>query len=169
MNFGELLQSKKKSHFYLMHLSYGYDLKERERLWNYAVRENLIGLDLPDKVQTDWNNLTETEKKAVGRFWVRQFNLFCNEMIIGDYVVVANGHLYLLGIAKVTEQKYYFDRKLSGTEKTGFFDHIRKVKWIMVHDYEGLPFSQQLKGFNGTILKVTPESRYWDTLTGLDL
>lgn len=169
MNLKELLTSKKKERLYLMHLSYGYDLKERERLWNYAVRENLIGLDLPDKVKTDWNNLTETEKKAVGRFWVRQFNLFCNAMTAGDYVIVVNGHLYFLGIATVTEKKYYFDKSLTGTEETGFFDHIRKVKWIVTHDYKGLPLAQPLKGFNGTILDITPKSNYWDTLTELNL
>lgn len=168
MNFGELLKSKKKERFFLMHLSYGYNLKERERLWNTAVRENLIGLDLPDKVKTDWNNLTETEKKVAGRFWVRQFNLFCNEMAVGDYVVVVNGQLYLLGIATISERKYRFDRRLSGTEKNGFFDHIRKVNWIVKHDYHGVPLSHQLKGFNGTLLEVTPRSRYWASLTGMN-
>jgi hypothetical protein len=47
MNFGELLRSEKKNCFYLMHLSYGGDKKDQQRLWNYALENNLIGLDSP--------------------------------------------------------------------------------------------------------------------------
>ena len=167
MKLRELLQSKKKDYFYLMHLSYGRDLEERKRLWNFAVKENLIGLDLPDLVEADWNTLTVEKQKEVGRFWFRQFNLFCNDMSVGDYVVVVNGQLYLLGIATV-EGKHYFDKRLTGMSKTGFFDHIRKVKWIVSHKYEGVVLPERLGGFNGTILKITPHSCYWGSLAKIN-
>lgn len=167
MNLGELFQSKNKNYFYLMHLSYGYDLEERERLWNYAVKENLIGLDLPDKVKEDWNTLTEKKQKVAERVWIQQFNIFCNDMSIGDYVVVPNGQLYLLGIGTISEKKYWFDKNLSGIEENGFFDHLRKVKWITTHDYKGVLLPEQLSGFDRTLLKVTSQSRYWEILTGI--
>ncbi|MGD0204500.1 MAG: hypothetical protein ABSC20_11435 [Candidatus Bathyarchaeia archaeon] len=150
MNLGEWLDSKKKDDFYLMHLSYGdknrrVNLEERERLWNFALGKNptgrnLIGLDWPDEVKTDWNNLTDTEKQAVSIPWPSQFNLFCNEMIADDDVVIVNGIFYFLGLAVLTEQEYHYDRKLTGKRGSGFFDHLRNVEWKTKHDYEGTPY-----------------------------
>lgn len=51
MNFGDLLRSERKDYFYIMHLSYGTNKAERERLWNYAIDKKMIGLDLPDIVR----------------------------------------------------------------------------------------------------------------------
>lgn len=69
MNFGELLKSEKKNYFYIMHLSYGGDKKDQERLWNYALENNLIGLDSPKLVKADWATLSEEEKSVVKLTW----------------------------------------------------------------------------------------------------
>jgi hypothetical protein len=48
MKFGSIVLSRGKDYFYIMHLAYGLGReKERERLWNYAKQNKLIGLDLP--------------------------------------------------------------------------------------------------------------------------
>ena len=169
MNFGDLLSSEKRDYFYIMHLSYGNDEKERKRLWNYATENNIIGLDLPDKVKKDWVTLSELERQVVSNVWTRQFDLFCNEMKTGDYVLALNGQLSLLGIAKIKDPKHRFDKRLTGKEKTGFFDHIRRVDWKLKYEYGGIPLSQQLKGFNRTLFKVTPQSSWWDSLKRVNL
>ena len=73
-----------------MHLSYGKDKTQRKRLWEYAVFNNTIGLDL-DTVTRNWVTLSATERKKTSLNWIRQFNRFCEEMRVGDYVVILNG------------------------------------------------------------------------------
>jgi hypothetical protein len=51
MNFQDLLAGKRKDYFYIMHLSYNGD--RREKLWNYAKDRGLIGLDVQGIVTDD--------------------------------------------------------------------------------------------------------------------
>jgi hypothetical protein len=167
---GDLLSSEHKDHFYIMHLSYGSDKNERERLWKYATDKNMIGLDLPDVVTKDWVTLSESERQATPRNWIRQFDLFCREMHVGDYVVILNGIYSVLGIAKITEPRHRFDPTLSGKKNNGFFDHIReKVDWIKKYPYDGCPLPQPLT-FDNTLERVTSRSRSlrWKILAMLD-
>lgn len=165
MNFGELLKSEKKNYFYIMHLSYGGDKKDQERLWNYALENNLIGLDSPKLVKADWATLSEEEKSVVSSTWKRQFNIFCFDMKSRDYVVVLNGFSHLLGIGKVSAP-HKFDYSLSYK----FFNHTRKVDWKLKCDYEKrLLLPQPLKGFNNTLSKVTEASSRWSFLQNVEL
>jgi len=166
VKIADLLFTRKKDYFYIMHLSYNGD--ERERLWNYAREHNLIGLDLPDDVTDDWIKVREKVKRSIPNIWVRQFDMFCNEMTVGDIVLTFNGWDSLLGIAEIAECNHQYDRSLSGKELTGFFDHIRRVRWIREYEYTNrLPLSQPIEGFNNTLSKVKSNSRRWSYLTGL--
>jgi hypothetical protein len=166
MKLADLLSSRKKDYFYIMHLSYNGG--ERERLWNYAREHNLIGLDLPDDVTDDWIKVREKVKGSIPNIWVRQFDIFCNEMAVGDIVLILSGWDSLLGIAEITERNHRYDISLSGKEFTGFFDHIRRVRWIREYEYTNrLPLSQPIEGFNNTLSKVKSSSRRWSHLTGL--
>jgi hypothetical protein len=168
--FGKLLLSEKKDHFYIMHLSYGRDKTQRKRLWEYAVDKNIIGLDLPDEVRNDWLLLSELERQRTRQNWIRQFDLFCREMYVGDYVIVLNGTYSILGIAKVNEPRHQYDRHLSNRNNPNrFFDHVRKVTWIKKYPYEGQTLPQKLT-FDNTIERVTPRthSPRWKVLTAID-
>lgn len=170
MNFGDLLRSERKDYFYIMHLSYGTNKAERERLWNYAIDKKMIGLDLPDIVRKAWTTLSEPEKQAVSKRWKRQFDLFCVKMKTGDYVVVLDGWFSLLGIAQITKPEYKYDKKLSGKEGTGFFDHVREdVIWKLKYKYDGLRLDPPIKGFDNTLSPVTPRSPRWEILTRIRL
>jgi hypothetical protein len=168
MKLADLISSRKKDYFYIMHLSYNGD--ERERLWNYAREHDLIGLDLPDDVANDWAKVREMVKRSIPNIWVRQFDIFCNEMSVGDIVLVLSGWGSLLGIAEITERNHHYDRGLSGQESTGFFDHIRQVRWIRECEYaDRIPLSQPIKGFNNTLSIVRPNSQRWSILTALNV
>ena len=127
MKFWTLLSSYKKDYFYIMHLS--YNGAERERLWNYAKDNNVIGLDAPRYVKGSWLDVRETAKKSLESGWIRQFDVFCDVDKRGihrhDIVMVLNGMKSVLGIAKVAEAFHIYDKRLSANEM--FFDHIRKV------------------------------------------
>jgi len=154
-----------------MHLSYGLNKKERERLWKYATEKNMIGLDLPDIVTRDWVTLSESEREMAGPHWIRQFDRFCNEMHKGDFVVILNGIYSLLGIAKITEPTHHFDPYLSSKENPNpFFDHIREnVEWIKKYPWDGCTLPQPLT-FDGTLDRATSRSRSprWRVLTMID-
>jgi hypothetical protein len=168
MNITDLVSTRKKDYFYIMHLSYNGD--ERERLWDYAREHDLIGLDLPDDVTDDWIRVREKVKGSIPSIWVRQFDIFCNEMTVGDIVLILSGWDSLLGIAEITECNHRYDRSLSGRELTGFFDHIRRVRWIREYEYaHRIPLSQPIQGFNNTLSTVRPSSQRWSNLTGLNV
>jgi len=170
MKFGNMLLAEGKDLFYIMHLSYGRAKGERERLWNYAKENNVIGLDYPDVVRDDWVRVRESVKRLLPKIWIRQFDMFCSEMHVSDIVVALNGWDSFLGIAKITEPRHKFDIKLSGTEATGFFDHIRQVEWIRKREYANrLTLPQPIQGFNNTLSKVTPNSQRWSILTDLSI
>ena len=169
--FGELLASEHRDHFYLMHLSYGTDKNERRRLWEYATTHNIIGLDW-ETVRRDWVTLSDTERQETSWFWTRQFDLFCREMHVGDYVVILNGIYSVLGIAEITEPRHRFRPELSSydTNPNSFFDHVREnINWISQHPWDGFPLPEPLT-FDGTLDRVTPHSRSprWRVLTAID-
>jgi hypothetical protein len=155
-----------------MHLSYGPNKEQRKRLWEYATKNNMIGLDIPDIVTRNWASLSPREQESAGRHWKRQFNLFCGDMHTGDYVVILNGIFFLLGIGKITEPYHQFDRSLSDPNNPDrFFDHFRKnIRWIKKQSWEGCPLPQPLV-FDGTLDRVTPKTRSprWKVLTAIHL
>jgi len=159
-------------YFYLMHLSYGTGREDdREEHWNYARENKLIGLDLPDDVPKNWNDMSDSEKQSLRRrrpMWYKQFELFCNEMKKDDLVVVVNGWDSLLGIGKVSQPKYNYCKILSETRT--FFDHVRNIKWEMAQNYhKRIPLPVRLNGFNNTLLKVKVNTRFWMILSNIDL
>lgn len=134
MKFGSTVLSKGKDYFYIMHLAYGPGReKERERLWNYAKQNKLIGLDLPRTVMKNWNEMSDSAKLSLRSerpIWGKQFDTFCNEMKMNDLVLVLNGWDSLLGSAEISEARHQYDKSLSEASHGPFFDHIRRVKWI---------------------------------------
>jgi hypothetical protein len=166
MKLEALLSEKEKEYFYIMHLS--YNGRERERLWNHAKEKNLIGLDYPDVVTDDWIKVREAAKGSLPKIWVRQFDIFCKEMRVGDIVLVLNGWDSLLGIAEITGRRHRYDKKLS--DKGTFFDHVREVQWIRKYEYtDRLTLPQPIKGFNNTLFKVKPYTRRWLILMNLNV
>jgi len=165
MRLGELLSKRGLNYFYIMHLS--YDGEERERLWNYAKENDIIGLDYPDEVRDDWNRVRESVRDKIPRIWVRQFDMFCNEMREGDIVVTLEGWFSLLGVAEVVKG-YEYQCGLYGSEE--FFDHVRRVRWIKKHDYGKHPRLQHpIEGFRNTLYRVEPSTRRWKNLFTADI
>lgn len=151
-----------------MHLS--YEGRERERLWNYAQENNLIGLSHPRFVTEDWNKIGEDDKRSLSPIWIKQFDMFCNEINIGDIVLVLSGWDSLLGIAEVTESCYHYDRTLSEDTPESFFDHIRRVQWHRTRTYTNrLQLPQPVRGFLNTLFKVEPETQRWLILINVDI
>lgn len=166
MKLRDLLISKGKNYFYIMHLS--YNSKNKEKLWNFAKENSLIGLDVPGIVYDDWLKIRNSVMRMLSKTWIRQFDTFCSEMQVGDIVIVLNGWDSVLGIAEIIKNRHGYNRKFSA--KQIFFDHIRKVKWLKTYEYDArqkLP--TQLKGFNNTLSKITPKSTRWELLTQLDI
>jgi len=160
----------RKDYFYIMHLS--YNGAERERLWNYAKDNRVIGLDAPRHVKGNWLDVRETAKKSLGSGWVRQFDVFCDVdqkgIHKGDLVMVLNGMMSVLGIARVTESAHIYDKKLSASEI--FFDHARRIEWLRKYEYASLVILPKLlEGFSNTLSRVPPKSPRWPMFTNLDL
>ena len=167
-----MLVEENKDHFFLMHLSYGRDKPQRKRLWEYALKNHVIGLD-QKTVTENWTTLNKSKRNKTNRYWKGQFNNFCEKMDKGDYVVILNGISSILGIAKVTEKNHRYIRSLRGFNESNpnrFFDHIRTVKWILQYPWSGQPLSQVLV-FNGTLNRVWPASptQRWKVLTKLQV
>lgn len=168
MKLGQLL--KDRDFFYLMHLSYGTGREDdREEHWNYARRNELIGLD-KSEVDRDWNKLSESRKKSIrSRFpnWFGHFEVFCNEMQKGDLVVVVNGMKSILGVGIILDRRYYYRKELS--QKAIFFDHVRKIRWSLAKKYDERIFlPKQLRGFRRTLVKVEKGSPFWKKLRNVD-
>jgi hypothetical protein len=165
MKVKDLLSEKGNDYFYIMHLS--YNGRERKRLWNYAERREIIGLDHHD-VNRDWNNVRESVE--ISRIWRKQFEMFCNEMKVGDLVLVLNGWNSLLGVAEVIEHRYQYDKNLSSGTVERFFDHFRKVRWRIIYGYANLRrLPQPIEGFNNTLFKVKPNTNRWSILINLNI
>jgi len=166
MRLDRLLAERKKDHFYIMHLS--YDGEDKEPLWNYAKENNVIGLDYPSEVNDDWNHVSESVKERVPRIWVKQFEMFCNQMREGDIVIILEGWHSILGIAEVEDRKYRYEQGLS--ENGVFFDHIRRVKWIKKHDYGKHPkLPRPVRGFRNTLYRVERNTGRWSILSNTDV
>jgi len=166
MKLEALLSKRGKEYFYIMHLS--YEGSEREELWNYGKKNNVIGLS-KSIVNNDWVKVGGSVKNSLSNTWIRQFDTFCNEMNAGDVVLVLKGWDSLLGVAEIKERRHKYSKKLKG-RKGPFFDHIRDVTWIKEHEFDArrrLP--KPVKGFNNTLSKVTPNSKWWPILVGLDI
>lgn len=165
MRLNELLSKKGKNYFYIMHLSYGEGI-HRERLWNYAKNNNVIGLDYPRVVTDNWIRTPEEVRDLLPPIWRKQFNMFCYEMVIGDIVVILEGWLSLLGIAEVLTTHRY-RRELSETEM--FFDHVRDVRWLKKYDFGEHPrLIHPLKGFLNTLHRVERGTKRWRILSTID-
>jgi len=163
MKLEKFLSELNRDHFYIMHLS--YEGEDKERLWNYAKENRLIGLQ--HSLVTDyWLTIRERVKYQLDPLWINQFNVFCEDMQIGDIVLVLDGCEYLLGIAEIRENLAKYNKKL----RRVFFDHIRLVSWIVEYNYDkSAQLSNTLDKFTKTLRKVDVCKRYWDDLASLQI
>jgi hypothetical protein len=163
MKLEEFLSELNKNHFYIMHLSYAGE--EKERLWDYGKENRLIGLD--HRLVTDyWLRIRDRVKHQLDPVWVNQFNLFCEDMHIGDIVLALDGCEYLLGIAEIKENVAKYKKNLQGV----FFDHVRLVDWILAYDYDkSTPLPHALDRFTNTLRRVDAGKRYWNDLAPLQI
>jgi len=168
MKFGEYFKGRDYS--YVMHLNYGTGTNEdRRKYWHYAKDHQLIGLDRQD-VNMNWNNKTEVEKETFRSHspqWYSQFEIFCNEMKRHDFIIAMAGTDSLLGFGTVSRNEYDYLPRLK--DNRTFFDHVRHVDWIRVRDYDKhLKLAKSLKGFDRTLLKITPDHKFWKILVNID-
>jgi len=149
----ELLRKIGKEYFYLMHLS--WEGRDRERLWDFAVKKKVIGLDHYRRVNVNrrWDQFPEKQKKKVGRKWRTQFELFA-KMQNDDCVLVFSGKTHLLGIG-LSRDPYLFKPEL-----TNFFRHVRNVSWLLKYEWQDRTYFP-LRAFSNTISYVDESSRYW--------
>jgi len=161
-----------RNYIYLMHLSYGtWTEEDREEHWSYAKDKSLIGLDLPREVNKDWNELSSSEKQSLRSRrpnWFSHFEMFCNEMKVEDLVVAVSGQKSFLGVGELARTKYEYRKELSRNEI--FFDHVRRVNWLIARDYDDrIQLPTPLAGFDRTLLKVKPDTRFWRILSSVTL
>jgi hypothetical protein len=83
-------------------------------------------------------------------------------MAKGDLVLIMAGHDLFLGAGIVDEKPYSHQPILK--QRQDFFDHTRKVRWLTDHEYGKIKLKQPLKGFNRTLLRITPDHKYWKIL-----
>jgi len=163
MKLEEFLSKLNKDHFYIMHLSYAG--AEKERLWTYGKENELIGLD-HNLVKDYWPKIKDRVGNQLDPVWVNQFNLFCEDMQIGDIVLVLDGCEYLLGIAEIRENVAKYKKNLFGV----FFDHVRLVDWILAYDFQkSIPLPHPLDRFTNTLRRVDMHKRYWAELAPLQI
>ncbi len=166
MKFKSLLDKERKDYFYIMHLSYGRNNYQREILWDYAKKNKAIGLDLPNKVDGKWNNEKVRKlarNKGISSIWEKQFDIFYG-MRKGDIVMILSGWKSVLGVGKVEkddEPKY--DKKLSGK----FFEHTKNVKWLKEYGFNEVQC--QVDGFYNTLRRIEPATKWWSSLTNIEL
>jgi len=150
-----------KNHFYLMHLSYGYNYK-REELWNFAREKGIIGLDNRE-VKDDWPLVRDEVLRKLNDPWPLQFDMLCENMHPksmkeGDIVVIMAGWDYVLGIGMVAGPHKY---KRSYSIEERFFDHIRPVEWILDYPYDERYKIPRIHGFNNTLSFVKKNQNKW--------
>jgi hypothetical protein len=179
MKYADLLLKENRNRFYIMHLSYGYD-EDKDKdidLWKFAVKRNLIGLDLINYVKDDWprvrNSAAKSLKTARLGIWTRQFDMFCENMadfsmMKEDLVLVLEGWSHLLGVARVKSDHSYRAKLASGRGGV-FFDHVREVEWIKQHDFEDRPRIPSVEGFNNTLSIVEKSSNRWSKLGAIPI
>lgn len=163
MKLKSLVDTKGKDCFYIMHLSYGKN-NRRNLLWNYAKKNNIVGLDLPYIVEDDWNKVKELAKeRGISRIWEKQFEIFYNEMGKDDIVVILAGWDSILGVAKVDDEYPEYNEKIRIEEE--FFEHFRKVRWLKAYNFDNcFRLRNPVKGFNNTLQKVKQGSKWWTSL-----
>ena len=159
-----------ESHFYLMHLS--FNGQQREDLWKYAQEHDVIGLDYPRIVDRNWNFFNKQLMLPKHKVWFKQFEMFCNEMPREDnaLVIVVSGWDSILGIGRIHQAQYQYDKRLS--DDGIFFDHYMKIKWLPKYSKnyaDRIMLDQRLSGFNRTLIKVEPGTRFWEILSEVDL
>jgi hypothetical protein len=158
LRLGKLLPRIGRNYFYLMHLSYGGE--DRAELWDYAYRNNLIGLDY-EGVDEDWLTIPESNRNKIvpTRDWYRQFKLFCEDMRVGDCVLVTAGMVpsYLLGVGLV-DSPYFFDEKY----REKFFGHVRYVRWILKYRYDDKVRINAY--FRKTLLRIDSKCKLWNLI-----
>jgi predicted Mrr-cat superfamily restriction endonuclease len=141
-----------------MHLSYGGE--DRAELWDHAYRNNLIGLDY-EGVDEDWLTIPESNRNKIvpTRDWYRQFKLFCEDMRVGDCVLVTAGMVpsYLLGVGLV-DSPYFFDEKY----REKFFGHVRYVRWILKYRYDDKVRINAY--FRKTLLRIDSKCKLWNLI-----
>lgn len=168
LRFEDLLLGQ--DHFYLMHLSYGYNYR-REELWNFAREKKIIGLDNRG-VKDDWPLVRDEAVKSLRAPWPLQFDMLCENMNPksmkeGDIVVVMAGVDYVLGIGMIAGPHRY--RRRYRTEEQ-FFDHIRPVEWIVDYPYDERCKIPRIYGFNNTlsfVRKDQDQSSRWTLFSKL--
>lgn len=158
MKLKDLLSKIGRNHFYLMHLSWNEGKARRETLWKYALREGLIGLDYYNpNINRKWSEVPEHKKNKLSggwNGWRRQFELFCERMMVGDCVLVMEGETHLRGVG-IVDGPYSFEKEL----EDDFFRHVHQVKWI--DDKYKKPVSFKVDGSDNTICFINSDSRRW--------
>jgi predicted Mrr-cat superfamily restriction endonuclease len=138
--------------FFLMHLSYGRGETYRKALWEFAIKKNVIGLDLDNIINKRFDKYTDKELKElvrVGRItkrWLGQFNLFCHGMKKGDLVIIMAGENRILGVCRVGN--YRFNKSRMYYKE--FFRHIRRVEWLYRRDFNNPVKFEMPKGYRFT-------------------
>jgi hypothetical protein len=166
MEFGRLLSNNNRDRFFIMHLS--YNGKNKTKLWNYAVENELIGLDVPGIVPDNLSIIRRKVTNELGKGWTRQFNCFCDIMRKGDFVMVFDGMSAILGVAKNKTANHRYDRSLSQNKQ--FFDHIRDVEWIRKSEFiRPIRLKKPLYGFSNTLTRVPSGSPRWPILTLIEI
>jgi len=166
MKLKEFLSKINKDYFYIMHLS--YNGSKKIDLWNYAKENRLIGLDAPRIVTDDWEKIRESAKYRLPKIWVRQFDLFCREMQIGDIVLILDGWHSLLGVAEIACGSHSYKKALSARHE--FFDHVRDVNWVVKFNYDkSLPLPRRLYGFNNTLSRAELDTERWNDIVQLEI
>lgn len=161
-----MLANNSCDRFFIMHLS--YNGKNNLKLWDYAVKNSLIGLDVPGIVTDNWSVIRARAMRQLGRGWTRQFDYFCDTIGKGDFIMVFNGMSEVLGIARTKVANHRYDRSLSQSKE--FFDHIRDVEWIRKNDFNHpAKLEKPLYGFSNTLSIVPNSSPRWQILTQLEI
>lgn len=159
----ELLSELNRSHFYIMHLS--YEGEDKERLWNYARKNSIVGLS-NSHVTGYWLDVENWARDRLDGTWIYQFDVFCKDMELGDIILVLDGCSRLLGVGQVKENDARFSKRFSKV----FFDHVRYVNWLITYDFDkSAPLPNPLDRFTNTLREVEKGKKYWKELAPLQL
>jgi hypothetical protein len=159
----ELLSELNRSYFYIMHLS--YEGEEKERLWNYARKNSIVGLS-NSHVTGYWLDVENWARGRLDGTWIHQFDLFCKDMELGDIIIVLDGCSHLLGVGQTKENDARYSKHFSKV----FFDHVRYVNWIITYDFDkSALLPHPLDRFTNTLSKVEKGRKYWNELVPLQL
>jgi len=131
----DLLSLDKKefdnTHFFKMSLGNTQNQEDSE-VYEYCIENNFIslgfgnGLDFTNKDEREIKSLGQ--KEGLGRFDVQAMNLFCNDLKVGNYVVISNGNSYVRAIGKVIGEYEYTENSPFPNNNT--WNHFRKVDWL---------------------------------------